>query len=97
LADRSTGYPKHGISVLLFDCDSTKKAVDGVLISKFFDYYNKSLDEKVDNIGWHIIDKHFAQSIIEVESTNPHLDQYRRIKFLSPQVYEGFADGHRII
>jgi hypothetical protein len=83
LADRSIGYPKLGISVMLFDCDSNKKAVDGVLVRKFFEYYNHALDQKVDNVGWHIIDNHFSEAIKDVQSTNSHLDQYRRIKFLS--------------
>ena len=44
MADPAEGYNKNGLSVMLFDCDMSKQAVDGILIKKFFAYYQDAVN-----------------------------------------------------
>lgn len=38
-SERAPGFLKDGLSVMLFECDASKPALDGKLVEKFFDMY----------------------------------------------------------
>jgi hypothetical protein len=62
-----------------------KNGLDGVLMTKFFDSYEKVKLSAPDNIGWRMINEVFPASNIMRYSTTSYDSSIFNIKFLEPQ------------